>query len=46
MDDNVDKYDYLLGAFIGLFAGVMDVLFVGKPGDSMLGNWTDEKPMI
>ena len=43
MDDKVDKYDYLLGAFIGIFAGIMDVLFVGKPGDSMLGNWTDKK---
>lgn len=42
-EDNVDKYDYLMGAFIGLFSGILDVIYVGKPGDSMLGNWTDKK---
>ena len=42
-NDKLDKYDYLMGAVIGIFSGLMDVFFVGKPGDSMLTNWTDKK---
>ena len=42
-EDNIDKYDYLMGAFIGLFSGIMDVVFVGKPDDSLLVNWTDNR---
>ncbi|MEO3134955.1 hypothetical protein ABHC40_12180 [Turicibacter sanguinis] len=36
-----DKYDYLIAAFSGLSAGLIDIFFVGIPGDSVLGNFTD-----
>ena len=42
-EDNVDKYDYFMGAFIGLFSGILDVIYVGAPGDSLLSSWTDNK---
>lgn len=38
-----DKYDYLIAAFSGIAAGVIDIFFVGAPGESRLGTWTDEK---
>lgn len=38
-----DKYDYLIAAFSGIAAGVIDIFFVGVPGESILGTWTDEK---
>jgi len=40
---NCDKYDYMIAAFCGVVAGVIDVFFVGMPGNSKLGNWTDKK---
>lgn len=38
-----DKYDYYASVFSGLVAGMIDVLFVGAPGQSVLGNFTDEQ---
>lgn len=38
-----DKYDYYASVFSGLVAGMIDVLFVGAPGQSALGNFTDEQ---
>ena len=42
-NDKLDKYDFLMGAVIGIFSGLMDAFFVGKPGDGMLTKWTDKK---
>lgn len=36
-----DKYDYMIAAFCGAAAGLVDILFVGAPGMSKLGNFTD-----
>ena len=46
--DSCDKSDYLIAAFCGLVAGVVDALFVGKPNlgqnssNSIIGNSTDK----
>ena len=37
-----DKIDYTLSACSGALCGLLDVFFVGKPGESPLGNITDE----
>lgn len=37
-----DKIDYILSACSGALCGLLDVFFVGKPGESPLGNITDE----
>ena len=42
-EDKADKYDFLIGAFIGVFSGMLDIFFVDKPGDGILGKWTDQK---
>lgn len=39
--DKCDKYDYLLAAACGAVGGLIDIFFVGMPGSSTLGNWTD-----
>jgi len=39
---NCDKYDYLIAGTCGVIGGLIDILFVGVPGDSNLGNITDE----
>lgn len=39
--DKCDKYDYLIAAFCGLGAGLIDMFFVGAPGSSVLGNNVD-----
>ena len=39
--DKCDKYDYLIAAFCGLSAGIIDAFFVGAPGTSVLGNKVD-----
>lgn len=39
--DKCDKYDYLAAACCGAVGGLTDVFFVGGPGNSVLGNWTD-----
>lgn len=36
-----DKYDYLIAAACGAIGGMIDIFFVGAPGDSTLGKWTD-----
>lgn len=36
-----DKYDYLIAASCGAFAGVIDIFLVGVPGQSPLGKLTD-----
>jgi len=41
--DKLDKYDFLIGAVMGVFSGLMDVFFVDKPGDGLLGKWSDKK---
>lgn len=37
-----DKTDYILAAACGALCGVIDVFYVGKPGESPLGDITDE----
>lgn len=37
-----DKIDYTLSACSGALCGLLDVFLVGKPGESPLGNITDE----
>lgn len=37
-----DKWDYSISAFCGLVAGLIDSFFVGKPGESSLGKWSDK----
>lgn len=39
--DKCDKYDYLAAACCGVIGGLVDVFFVGAPGESQLANWTD-----
>ena len=38
-----DRYDYAIAATCGAVAGLIDSFFVGMPGDSKLGKWTDEQ---
>lgn len=38
-----DKYDYLAAIACGVIGGIVDILLVGAPGDSLLGNWSDEQ---
>lgn len=40
-NDKCDKYDYMIAAFCGATAGLIDVFFVGAPGKSALGTFTD-----
>ncbi|MBR2215031.1 MAG: hypothetical protein IJ849_04655 [Selenomonadaceae bacterium] len=39
---NCDKYDYYLAAFCGISAGIIDVLFVNRPGASALGKASND----
>lgn len=39
---NCDKYDYLIAGTCGVIGGIIDIVFVGAPGQSKLGNFTDE----
>ena len=41
LNSRCDKYDYMIAAFCGAAAGLIDVLFVGEPHMSKLGNITD-----
>ena len=41
-NDKCDKYDYMIAAFCGLVAGIVDTLFVGAPGQGKLGQFTDK----
>jgi hypothetical protein len=38
-----DKYDYMIAGTCGVIAGLVDVLFVGAPRDSKLGDTVDEQ---
>ncbi|MDW0113054.1 hypothetical protein QT711_07635 [Sporosarcina saromensis] len=40
---NCDRYDYAIAATCGAVAGLIDSFFVGMPGDSKLGKWTDQQ---
>ena len=42
-EDTCDKYDYLTAVACGAIGGMIDIFFVGAPGDSVLGNWTDKQ---
>jgi len=37
-----DKYDYLVSAGCGAVGGIIDIFFVGAPGDSALAKWSDD----
>lgn len=37
-----DKYDYMIAGTCGVIGGLIDILFVGMPGQSPLGNLTDD----
>lgn len=37
-----DKYDYMIAGTCGLIGGLIDVFFVGIPGQGALTNYTDE----
>jgi hypothetical protein len=39
---NCDKYDYMIAGSCGLIGGMIDVLFVGAPGQGQLTHFTDE----
>lgn len=38
-----DKYDYIIASFCGVVAGLIDSFFVGMPGKSKLGKWTNKE---
>lgn len=38
-----DKYDYMIAGTCGVITGLIDILFVGKPGESKLGDFTDQQ---
>ncbi len=38
-----DKYDYMIAGTCGVISGLIDILFVGAPGDSKLGDIADEQ---
>lgn len=40
--EKCDKYDYLVSAGCGAVGGIIDIFFVGAPGDSLLSKWSDE----
>lgn len=37
-----DKYDYMIAGTCGLIGGLIDVFFVGLPGQGVLGQFTDD----
>ena len=39
---NCDKSDYILASSCGALCSIIDIFFVGRPGESPLGNITDE----
>lgn len=39
----LDQYDYMIAAFCGVAAGLIDAFFVKSPGEGKLGVWTDKK---
>ena len=41
--NSCDAYDYLLAVACGAIGGLVDIFFVGVPGDSVLGKWSDQQ---
>ena len=41
-DYKCDKYDYLIAVACGAIAGIIDIFFIGAPGDSKLAQWSDD----
>ena len=41
--NSCDAYDYLLAAACGAIGGLVDIFFIGVPGDSVLGKWSDQQ---
>jgi hypothetical protein len=39
---NCDKYDYMIAGTCGLIGGLVDILFVGLPGEGPLGKLADD----
>lgn len=37
-----DKYDYMIAGTCGMIAGLIDVLFVGVPGEGLIGKQADQ----
>ncbi|MDO5361024.1 MAG: hypothetical protein Q4F03_00055 [Eubacteriales bacterium] len=42
-EDKCDKYDYITAVVCGTIGGMIDIFLVGAPGESILGNWTDQQ---
>lgn len=40
---NCDKYDYMIAVACGAIGGLIDILFVGVPKESKLGNFVDNQ---
>ena len=40
---NCDKYDYMIAVACGAIGGLIDILFVGAPGNTKLGNFVDNQ---
>ena len=38
-----DKYDYMIAGTCGIISGLIDIFFVGIPGNSILGDFTDKQ---
>lgn len=41
--DKCDRYDYLASVACGAIGGMIDIFFVGSPGNSGLVDWTDSQ---
>ena len=41
--DSCETQDYLCSIACGAIAGLLDIFFVGAPGESALGQWTDKQ---
>ncbi len=41
--DRCDKYDYLAAIACGAIGGMINIFFVGAPGDSRVEKWTDSQ---
>lgn len=41
--DTCTSSDYLVSVACGALAGLIDIFFVGAPGESVLGEWTDQQ---
>ncbi len=42
-EPQLDLYDYMVSAFCGIAAGLIDAFFVKAPKEGKLGMWTDKK---